>query len=307
MSVSWVHVETLELFLAIIETGSIGAGARRVGMAQPNASHRVAALEARVNTVLLERTPRGSAPTEAGVLFAERARAVLDAAHSLDDWVDTRRRGTGPLTLRVGASLTIADTLLPVWLAELKRQVPQVRAEVRVMNSLAVLDDVQEGLLQVGFVETPYVPVRLNAMVVQEDELVVVIPPGHAWADRQGGIGLRELAQTPLVVREEGSGTRDGLSRVLADYAPVDPAQVLTSNAAVRVAVSAGVGPAVLSRLAIRDQLSSGELLHVPLEGPRISRPLTAVWPGPRRLTGPAADLAQIAATPPAEPAPTSA
>ena len=297
MGVSWVHVPTLEMFLAVVETGSIGAGARRVGMAQPNASQRIAGLEARANTALLGRTPRGSAPTEAGALFAERARAVLQAAHTLDDWVETRRHSARPAQVRVGASLTIADTLLPSWLAELTRQVPQARAEVRVLNSQHVLEEVQEGLLHVGFVETPYVPVRLNAMVVQEDELVLVIPPGHAWADRQGSISLRELAATPLVVREEGSGTRDGLETVLADYDPVAPAQVLASNAAVRVAVTAGVGPAVLSRLAIRAQLESGELLYVPLEGPRISRPLTAVWPGPRRLTGPTAELVQIAAT----------
>lgn len=297
MGVSWVQVQSLELFLAIIETGSIGAGARAVGMAQPNASQRVAGLEARANAALLERTPRGSVPTEAGALFAERARAVLDAARSLDDWVDTRRHCDRPSLMRVGASMTIADTLLPAWLAELKRQVPHVRVDVRVLNSMNVLDDVQEGLLHVGFVETPYVPVRVNAMVVQEDELVLVIPPGHAWAVRHGSVSLRELAQTPLVVREEGSGTRDGLRKVLQDYAPVDPAQVLTSNAAVRVAVTAGVGPAVLSRLAIRAQLDSGELLHVPLDGPRISRPLTAVWPGPRRLAGPVAELVQIAAS----------
>lgn len=297
MGAGWVNVQVLELFVAIIETGGIGAGARRVGMAQPNASHLVAELEARANTTLLERTPRGSAPTEAGALFADRARAVLDAAQSLDDWVGTRRHSDRPSQLRVGASMTIADTLLPAWLAELRQRLPHVRADVHVMNSLSVLDDVREGVLQVGFVETPYVPVRLNAMVVQEDELVVVIPPGHDWANRRGGISLHELAQTPLVVREEGSGTREGLRKLLADSAPVDPAQVLTSNAAVRVAVTSGAGPAVLSELAIRPQLDSGELLHIPLQGPKVSRPLTAVWSGPRRLAGPAAELVRVAAT----------
>lgn len=300
MAVDWANLRVLELFVAIVDEGSIGAGARKVGMAQPYASHLVADLEARSGLSLLDRTPRGSEPTEAGALFAAQARDVVNAVQSLYDWVDTRQRGSGPAKLKVGASMTIADSLLPTWLAELRRRLPHVRADVQVLNSTHVLDDVQEGVLHMGFVETPYVPVRLNARVVQEDELVVVVAPSHPWANRYDGISLHELAHTPLVVRETGSGTRDGLQKLLAGVSAVDPAQVLTSNAAVRVAVTAGAGPAVLSRLAIADQLDNGELLQVRLEGPRISRPLTAVWSGPRRLTGATAELVQIAASCPA-------
>lgn len=296
MSSGVVNVQVLELFVAILEEGSIGAGARRVGMAQPNASHLIADLEGRTDARLLQRTPRGSVPTQAGVLFAELAREVLESTHRLDDWVRTRGGAPGPTVLRVAASMTIAETLLPVWLAELRRRLPQVQAQVRVANSLDVLADVQDGALDVGFVETPYVPVRVNAMVVQEDELIVVIPPSHAWAGRAGGISVAELARTPLVVREEGSGTRDGLDQLLADVDAVPPIQVLTSNAAVRVAVTAGAGPALLSRLAVRHELDTGEVLEVPLQGPAVTRPLTAVWPGPRRLTGASAELLQVAA-----------
>lgn len=296
MGTNWVELEVLELFVAIVDEGSIGAGARTVGMAQPNASRLIAELEVRADTTLLDRSPRGSSPTEAGGVLGVRARAVLAAARELDDWIDTRRTAGEPRRLRVGASLTIADTLLPSWLAELRRRAPQLSADVTVLNSTQILDQVEDGALHIGFVETPYVPVRLNAMVVEEDELVVVIDPGHEWADKQGKVGVAELARTPLVVREEGSGTRDGLRQLLGGAVPVAPAQVLSSNAAVRVAVTAGAGPAVLSTLAVRPQLDSGELLRVPLDGPAVYRPLTAVWSGPHRLTGHTAELVRIAA-----------
>jgi DNA-binding transcriptional LysR family regulator len=197
--------------------------------------------------------------------------------------------------LRVGASMTIAECRLPVWLAQLRRGAPRARVEVRVLNSMQVMDQVQDGALQLGFVETPRLPLGLNAMVVHQDELVVVVAPDHPWSQRRSKVSLMELARTSLVVRESGSGTREALDELLADLASVQPAQVLHSNAAVRVAVAAGhEAPAALSRLAVRHELATGELLQVPLDR-RVSRPLTAVWPGPRRLSGQAAQLVALA------------
>ncbi|MCQ2002231.1 LysR family transcriptional regulator [Arthrobacter zhaoxinii] len=294
MASSWPNLQVLELFVAVVDEGSVASGARKLGMAQSNASRSIAELEAELKTALLERSPRGSVPTAMGRLLADSARELLDAARHFND-VMRNGRSDEAMELRVGASLTIADMLLPAWVAELKRRLPQARIDVRVENSAQVIEEVKQGSLQLGFVETPNLPVRLNALVVREDELVVVVSPSHEWADRTR-ISLQELAQTPLVVREPGSGTREALQEVLAGYDVVEPAQVLSSNAAVRVAVAAGAGPAVLSELVVRDQLASGELLQVPFEGEGITRPLTAVWSGPRRLTGVAAELVAVAA-----------
>lgn len=284
----WPNLRTLALFVAVVEEGSVGAGARRVGMAQSNASRAVAELEASVGLPLLERRPAGAMPTPAGRAFAGQAHEVLDSVEAFRDWV-IRAGDAPPTRLRVGASMTIAETLLPAWLAAVRERVPGARIDVSVLNSSQVIDEVQQGRLQLGFVETPH---------VQEDELLVAIGPHHEWASRTGQISLRELAATPLVVREPGSGTREALQELFAEHMPVEPAQVLSSNAAVRVAVAAGVGPAVLSALALRDHLAQGYLLRVPFEGRGITRPLTAVWSGPRRLTGLAEELVAVAAAP---------
>ncbi|WP_269938123.1 LysR family transcriptional regulator [Arthrobacter sp. HY1533] len=295
MTEAWPNLNVLELFVAVVDGGSVGAGARKVGVAQPNASRSLAELETGMKTALLERSPRGSTPTAAGLALADQARELLDAAQRFNDWLASRS-GNGTIELRVGASMTIAETLLPAWLAETRRRLPQLRVDVQVLNSAQVMHAVQQGTLQLGFVETPHVPVRLNAMVVEEDELLLVVSPHHEWAGRAGRISLQELAQTPLVVREAGSGTREALAEVLAGLPAAEPVQALGSNAAVRVAVASGAGPAVLSRLALRAQLASGELLRVPFEGQGITRPLTAVWAGPQRLTGAAAVLVAVAA-----------
>ena len=128
-----------------------------------------------------------------------------------------------------------------------------------------------------------------------EDELVVVVAPDQPGALRAQPLELAELAETPLVVREGGSGTRDAFEELVPSAARTPPVQELGSNAAVRVAVASGAGPAVLSMLAVRSPLAAGELHRVPLAGRRPRRPLTAVWRGRRQLSGPAADLVAVA------------
>lgn len=291
----WPNLRTIALFVAVVEEGSVGAGARKLGIAQPNASRAIAELENELQANLLERHPRGAVPTPLGLAFAGHAREVLETAEEFRQWA-IQSKSQRPMRLRIGASMTIAETLLPAWLGTTRKRVPGANIDVTVLNSAQVINEVQQGRLQLGFIETPHVPVRLHFRVVQEDELLVAIGPEHEWVSRSGQVSLRELAQTPLVVREPGSGTREALQELLADYVTVEPAQVLSSNAAVRVAVASGVGPAVLSELALRDQFANGHLLRVPFEGSGISRPLTAIWSGPRRLTALAGELVAVAA-----------
>ena len=290
----WPNLQTLALFVAIVEEGSLGAGARRVGMAQPNASRAISELEVEMKAELLVRHPRGSHPTAAGLALVEHSRDLLQSVQDFTAWM-SESRTEQPLKLHVGASMTIAEALLPTWIATMRVRFPTSRIDVSVMNSSQVVEAVQQGRLQLGFIETPHVPVRLNARVVQEDKLIVVISPQHEWANRTGKISLSELAETPLIVREVGSGTREALQELLADYEMAEPVQVLNSNAAVRVVVEAGAGPAVLGELALRDHLALGRLLSVPFEGSGVTRPLTAVWSGPRKLPTLAGELVAIA------------
>ena len=294
------NLSALALFVAVVDEGGLGAGARRAGIHQPNASRMIAQLEAQAGTVLLERDPRGARPTSAGLLYAAQARELLDAAEQFSDWL-RHSRDEDARELRVGASMTIAEHLMPAWLAELRRRSPRIRVDLEVLNSTQVLAGVHDGRLRLGFVETPRLPRDVHAMTLREDELVVVVAPEHPWALCEGPLDPAELAATPLVVREGGSGTRDAYEELLPAAGETPPVQELGSNAAVRIAVASGAGPAVLSMLAVRSGLESGQLLRVPVAGPRLRRPLTAVWNGPRRLSGPAADLVAVAraATPP--------
>ena len=158
---------------------------------------------------------------------------------------------------------------------------PPTVVELTVANSTGVLELVRDGKAGLGFIETPHLPSDLVTEHVRDDELLVVTAPGHPWARRRRPLGLAEIAATPLVMREAGSGTRDTLTdHLAAQDPPLRPriAMELGTSAAVRSAIAAGVGPGVLSRLAVRDDLVLGRLVAVEVAGPPLTRQLTAVW-----------------------------
>ncbi len=164
------------------------------------------------------------------------------------------------------------------------------------MNSTDVESAVLEGSADLGFVEGPHLAAGLQALVVGRDRLVVVVHPGHPWARRRRPLAAAELAGTRLVQREPTSGTRGALQSALAAHGPLAaPLLELSTASAVRSAVAAGAGPAVLSNLAVDDDIAAGRLAPVPLTGADLTRQLRAVWPEGQRPAGPARDLLHIA------------
>ena len=137
---------------------------------------------------------------------------------------------------------------------------------------------------------------RLNSLrhTVARDRLVVVVHPTHPWARRRKALSIAELALTPLLAREPGSGTRTTLDVALQEYDRAAPLLELGSAAAIRTSVLAGVGPAVMSTLAVAEQVAAGELKVVDVDGLELDRVLRAVWRGARQLDGPAGELVRL-------------
>jgi len=200
--------------------------------------------------------------------------------------------------LRVAASLTVAEYLLPGWLAALHRRSPDAILAVEVTNSAQVVTRVREQHADVGFVEghQPW-PEAMKTVVVRTDHLVMVVDPAHPWAHRQSPVAGPELAAAELIVREPGSGTRQVLEDALDAFGGLRYHLELGSTAAILAAARRGEGPAVLSALAIADDLDAGRLVAVPTEGIRLTRSLRAIWPTDRPLPPLARDLLSIASS----------
>ncbi|MFI6480671.1 LysR family transcriptional regulator [Nonomuraea sp. NPDC050663] len=293
----WPDLDSLKLLVDVGELGSLGQAARAAGIAQPSASKRLARLERRLGLPLLERTPRGSTLTAEGRMVAGWASSVLAAARELMRGAAAVRHGEAA-HLRVAASMTVAEYLVPRWLAEFQEREPDVQVGLDVANSAEVIARVLAGEVELGFVEGPSVPEGLTSRVVGTDRLAVVVAEGHPWTRRRTALRGVELAATPLVVRERGSGTRDTLDRAFNGFHQASPRLELGSNSAVKGAAQAGAAPAVLSTYAVEAELATGRLVEVPLTGVNLVRALRAVWRRGRALTGPAATLLAIASRP---------
>lgn len=280
----------------------MSAAGAALGLSQQAVSSRMRELESQIGTSLIARSARGSTLTSTGTLIAGWACEVIDAADRLDAGIAALRRDH-TATLRVVASQTIAEHLLPGWLVTLRREqlarsTPS-SVTLQVTNSAAAAELVRAGQFDLGFIETPLLPAGLRTKTVGQDEMVVVVVPSHRWVRRRRPLGAAELAATPLVTRETGSGTRAALVVLLAGHlgttAPAAPAVELSTSAAVRSAIAAGTAPGVLSALAVRDDVALGRLIVVATDFP-LTRPLTAIWLGGRLPhPGPARDLLDIA------------
>jgi DNA-binding transcriptional LysR family regulator len=247
------------------------------GVSQPAASKRIRELERSMAVSLLERTPVGSQLTWEGRIVVDWAGRVFETIEQMFDAVASMR-AHGSADLRLASSMTIAEQLVPGWLSALRLQAPDLHVGLRVANSQDVQRLVLEGHADIGLVEAPTVDERLESALIAHDRLVVVVAPSHGWATRRQELTLDELAQAELIVREAGSGTREALDRWLRDRGSAEPYLELGSNAAVKGAVRAGAGPAVLSILAVNDDLEVGRLVEVPIADLDLRRPLQAVW-----------------------------
>ncbi|MFR0353757.1 LysR family transcriptional regulator [Streptomyces sediminimaris] len=281
----------LELLLAVARLGSLGGAARELGITQPAASSRIRSMERLLGVALVDRSPRGSRLTDAGALVTDWARRIVEAAEAFDIGAQALRDRRDS-RLRVAASMTIAEYLLPGWLLALRARRPDTAVSLLAGNSATVAEQLLSGEVDLGFVEGVDAPQGLDSAVIARDRLIVVTAPAHAWARRRRPLAASELAATPLILREKGSGTRQVLDAALGGLAR--PLIELSSTTAVKAAAVSGAGPAVLSELAVGEELAMRRLVRVPVEGIALARDLRAVWPTGHRPAGPARELLSL-------------
>lgn len=271
---------TLDLLVSAAELGSISQAAARRQLSQPAASMRLAALERRFGFRLLDRTPTGCTPTPRGEAVVAWAADLLAEARQFAAAVDTLRGDDGRFA--VAASLTIAEQLLPTWLNLARRRQPSTHVTVTVINSNEVIDLVRRAVADLGFVESNDPLHGLHSAVVGHDRLVVAIAADHPWRRRRQPLEPHHLAAAAMIGREPGSGTRSTYEQALAatGHTPPPLALELSSTAAIRTAVAAGLGPTVISELAIADDIAAGRLTTVPTTGIDLDRQFRAVWRG---------------------------
>jgi DNA-binding transcriptional LysR family regulator len=264
-------LEQLRIFVAVAEQEHVTRAAEKLHLTQSATSAAVAALEERYATKLFDRIGRNIKLTEAGRLFLVEARAVLARATAAETvLVDLAGLKRGSLSL--AASQTVGNYWLPALIHRYQTRHPGITLDLTIGNTEQVANRVRDGLADLGFVEGEIDDPTLSIAPVAEDELAFVVGAAHPAAALRAFKPDR-LITLSWVVREQGSGTRAIFESALKGLGIASKdiviALELPSNEAVRTAVEAGAGAALISRLVVAPSLRSGALVELKLAAPR--------------------------------------
>lgn len=269
----------LQVFHAVAKHLSFTKAAEALFMTQPAVTFQIKQLEEHFNARLFERGHGQIALTEAGRVVYDYAERILGLSNEMDARMkDMTGQLAGPLL--IGASMTVAEYLLPPVLGEFSAQYPGLVPRLMVANSEQVQNQVAEHTLDIGFVESDSQLPSLVSETVCEDELLVVCAPSHPLA-RLRAVGAEALAQHAYISREPGSGTREVTDNYLlkAGIAPdsLQPVIELGSPEALKGVAATGRGFAIMSRATVVKEARLGLLVGIPL-APRLVRNLSVVY-----------------------------
>lgn len=267
-----LSLRQLEVFVATARCGSTRAAADQVSRSQSAASAALAELEAVVGLPLFDRVGRRLVLNENGRALLPRANALLDQAMQAERLFG--RETDAPL--RVAASLSIGEYLLPELLARWKLAHPRSPVELMLGNTREVVAAVAAFDVDLGFIEGPQTHPQLVARPWRSDELVIVAAPGHPLAGRTAS--LRQLREASWALREPGSGTREAAERWLIER--IGPLRVefeFGSPEAIKRLVAAGAALACLAREVVAHELAQGTLVELVTTLPRATRRLAIV------------------------------
>jgi DNA-binding transcriptional LysR family regulator len=288
-----INLNALRIFAAVADAGGFTKASELLHLSQPAVSKAVQTLERDLAMPLLERGPRAIRLTDAGIALFARARELFAVERVTEEELRTLRGLEGG-RVRIGASTTIATYLLPPVLADFRTRHPAVKLRLVSANTRAIAALVLERRVDVALVEGPVGDARFELRRWRADELVVIVPAGHRLARRRS-VQLAQLAAEPFIVRERGSGTRDVAERAFLAHGIQPPiALTLASTEAIKQAVAAGLGLAVVSRAAASDQIALGHLAALRIAGFEMRRDLTELRLRGRTLGAPAEAFARL-------------
>ena len=271
-----MNLNHLAIFDAVAHEGNLTRAAERLRITQPAVSKQLRLLEEAVGARLADRQPKGVRLTAAGELVAGYARRIFALADEAERAV-AELQGLGRGTLVVGASTTIGIYFLPEILARFKRLHPRIELHLEVSNTRVIQQYLIEHRVDVavteGFVHWP----GLEARVFLVDRLLPIVSPAHRFASSRR-VTLREFCREPLLMREQGSGTREVIEAALRRKGvDVRPTMNLGSTEAIKRSVAAGVGVAIVSALTVEQELRDGRLATLRLADCDLKRSLHVV------------------------------
>ncbi|HEX9246618.1 MAG TPA: LysR family transcriptional regulator [bacterium] len=278
-----INVHQLKIFHTVARSGSFSRAAAELLISQPSVSIQVGDLERQFGTDLFEQVGKHVRLTEAGRVlddYAARILALIDETRVAMDEVKGLRRGR----LLLGATPTPGTYLLPALLGRFKEQYPSIEISLRLADTRRIQEMLLQRQLDLGLVGGSVSFPDLEAAVLLNDELVLVVAPSHPFATLPS-VRVADLAGEPFILRERGSGNREAADEALHRAGVhVTPVFEVEGAEMVKQAVAANLGLSILSRCAVELEVAAGRLRIVPIEGVRIERAISLLSRRDHRL-----------------------
>jgi DNA-binding transcriptional LysR family regulator len=289
----------LEVFLAVARARSYRRAADTLHTSQPALSQHIRELETELAVRVFDRLGRSVALTEAGRLLETHALRVFGALSSVREAIG-ELQGLQRGSLVVGASTTPGIYVLPGVIGHFRQQFPAVDLRLRIANSRLIEAGIRNNDLDLGVVGGHGLAPGEECLITgMDDELVLIVAPRHRWALRRT-VTSSDLVDEPLLMREEGSATRDVTVRALLQAGVrYQTAMELDHTEAIKEAVMAGLGAAFVSMHAVRREVATGHLAAVRLAGVPIRRHFHVIHHEARTLGPSARAFLQLLAVPP--------
>lgn len=260
----------LQVFHAVARLLSFTKAAEVLHMTQPAVTFQIRQLEEQFDTRLFDRTHNRVSLTEAGQVVFEYAERIFEQYNEMENAI---REMTDDISgsLTIGASTTISEYMLPSLLGDFKAKNPDVKLRLRVSNTEGIVSMVENNVIDLGVVEGPVSNKNLLVEVCRRDDLVLIVPPNHELANK-AEVSVKDIMKYSFICREEGSGTREVTLEYLLSQGVEKPlinnCLELGSPEAVKGAVEAGMGLAIVSSASISKELKLSSLVSVPLNPP---------------------------------------
>ncbi|CAM3912251.1 DNA-binding transcriptional regulator YeiE [Rahnella victoriana] len=275
-----ITLRQLEVFAEVLKSGSTTQASVVLSLSQSAVSAALADIEGQLGVQLFDRVGKRLVINEHGRLLYPKALALLEQAGEIE-----RLFNHDNGSLRIGASSTIGNYMLPAMIADYRLDYPATPLELNVGNTNDVINAVADFRVDLGLIEGPCQVPELITQPWLDDELVVFVAPENPLAGKVAS--LESLAREPWILRERGSGTREVLDHLLLPQLPdFNLVMELGNSEAIKHAVRHGIGISCLSRRVIAEQLSSGSLVEIPLPVTPLVRKLYLIHHRQKHISG---------------------
>ncbi len=272
-----MNFRQLQIFVNVCESGSMSETARNMYMTQPAVSQTIIDLESELNVKLFDRINRKLNLTYSGEILLMNSKRILglveDTKKELNEIANLTKG-----KIRIGASTTIGIYLLPALISEFNQIYGDINIPYVIDNTSVIQEMILNNKIDIGLVEGPVFSENIIVQHLVDDELYLICGNNHHWS-RKKMIEPKDIKQENIIIREQGSGTRGVFEQaMLMENLPYQIKYELNSTEAIKKAVQANLGIAIVSRIAVENEIKAGVIKRVFLKGMDFKRPLNIIY-----------------------------